>query len=545
MEKNNRRPREVRNINIAGMRKYSRRGYIERHAEMMRVPSTRSVYTRNEANQIVDYYGAPLPDRNSAEAIRLEHDILEAYLMQSVKNRDDFIFIGGMADTETAPADVESPAWLNLRYKRTQPMLSDCRVSVMIPARFEAGRIMHTLNGLANQRGRGITPDMYEINVLNSVQFGEHSDETTELLYRFAEDHPELVVNFWDAEVHANYDTVGRKRKMLADITIDRAMSREHYNNALYFIPTDADEIDVDPYWVAKVIDRMDADPSIDILSGHHERLDPELFDNDLAVLYYRGVQIIRMLAKAKELQDPQRDGYNWVWNRIISGNGPVAMSALAYAMVGGYDPNLRSGEDMIMGEMVSVARGNLDPSGQMLIPNLDTVRSIPVNVRSNFIRFGTYLITQTPPYEEQEFTKPKDITHEQILDAIAQFRRIDPSNRLNIRRFENLVQEQVEALGKLVGRQSLLRQRYLPRFMNLLGFSPDDYNYSNGNVVIRTWQGMQNKLAGERDRGFRVQQAWDVANSHYDERQRELFDRMPHVRLVKRPDGTLDWVDE
>lgn len=518
--------------NIIGMGNHPLRRTIENLADEHGFPDeTTMLRTGENGRAIANYNGEPLLPPTSERALENEVELLTTYLMTTEAKDLEIVSLLTGDEIENGNGGPHYPSWMKLQYTDISPMSEDCIFAIGIPARYEAPRIMAALEGWRRQKTLG--KSKFQVDIFDSFTPGEAPDGTLEQVMNFKRLNPAMNINIISAHLDRKYSKPGRKRKILGDLAIYQALARKNYLHPLYLIPTDADELDIDPYYLAKTLARLDTDPTVDIVRGHHERLGSQTMDNDLVVLSYRGKQIIELLMRDQRLRDPERKGFNWQHNRIDSA-GPNAIRASAYAMIGGIVKTHWTLEDHLMAQADSFARGYIKPEdlrrfvevggeAPLTYPYLKNVGLISVNVRSNAIRLMLSLLPGgTSPYETTQFTRDKTATEGELLASLSQFSRLNPDDRANIGAFTQALDRQLDYLKKCVGDNKLFKTIYRPRFLNYLGFKEGDYRFGEKEaIVVDNWQSVQAKL--DRTREHRIERAWDIANSYYDPAQQAI----------------------
>lgn len=185
----------------------------------------------------------------------------------------------------------------------------------------------------------------------------------------------------------------------------------------------------------------------------------------------------------------------------MVTGGWNTAYTAEAYAMIGGYDPHATKGEDLSIGNRISMSRSS---DGET--PNTYVVGRIATRSDSSPRRFIYEAISGLPAYsdsfEDESVNKEiREKSPEDLLKMIEYLSRIDGSNK---DAFEVMIRS---SYGFIKGTTpSTEEAEKSMRFVMLMaGFEKDDYEFtSDGNINIKNWDNVSKALNDYRTRHSR-----------------------------------------
>ena len=221
------------------------------------------------------------------------------------------------------------------------PPLSECEVCVIVPVRDEAENITATLTALTNQidlSGKPFNKSRYEIIVLAN----NCSDNSAEVVRRFARTHPDLVLHLVEMTIEGDRAHIGWVRKLLMDEACRRfkAIGR----NFGIIASTDGDT-KVSPSWIAATKDEIDR--GADAVGGRIITCSKSRdLLNRATKLYYLRYQRYGYLVSQLEVNlDPYFESYDRHHHHY---GASLAVTAQMYTKVGGLPP-LHSSEDVAL----------------------------------------------------------------------------------------------------------------------------------------------------------------------------------------------------
>jgi len=377
---------------------------------------------------------------------------------------------------------------LNDLSEKVAPMQDTCRVSVNIPAFHEGKTIYKTLSEYIKQvgpDGKPLDPSIYEINVAVNREASTTADNTYDEVVRFKTDHPEVKINVIDIVFPDGQGGVGAARKVLTDLTLKRSVGRTGQEKALYIESEDADLVNIDPKTVWNIIEKMDNNAYLDAVRGVQDRTPEVLMQNDLFFLNRRADDFGELLARQRKYRPHVNPNYDFTWNRTVTGGWNTAYSAEIYAKIGGYASKMRMGEDMYIGQKISIFRGQEDASGNF-IPETGTVDRIRTRTDSSPRRYLEAYASGSAVYagfgESGKEDAVRGKSNEKLLDAIKPWERISMQNKGRLEWDLTSRREFLKATS--ADEKSLARD--FDRLMFFLGFKKGDYRVgADGKVEI------------------------------------------------------------
>ncbi len=416
-------------------------------------------------------------------------------------------------DTYLAEIQAADPTYydylVSLGELGTMPdMDENCRVSVNIPAWMEGKTIYRLLSQYTQQTnpdGTPIDPSLFEINIIINRKTGAASDESVAEIERFLADMrtdgKDFRINYLDVEFDPPLNNVGHARKVITDLTMLRSRKRPSQSGSLYIESEDADLLTVDPRVITNVITSFDAKPHVDVLRGNrNDRMPGLMMENDVLFASRRMWDFTERLLRRKKFRpenSPNPEKWSYQWNRIYSNGWGTAYTAEAYAMIGGYDSRQTKGEDMLVGERITMLRGDGE------YPNTEVVDTVNNRTSSSPRRFVQEVITGQPSYGDS-FDDPEvnDIIRNTSLGEM--IGRLSPYDRLS------KPEAQAKMFGITAGYWEFIKDNtpnqmeaelVFGRLMTFMGFKKGDYEHTpGGGVKISNYTNLADALQRYRD---------------------------------------------
>ncbi len=312
-----------------------------------------------------------------------------------------------------------------------EPMNEKCRVAVIIPARYEEKNLANLLDQYSKQTdtsGNALDPDLFEINIIVNRKQSEIADNSVQVINDWRKDHPEIHVNIIDVAFKDEEACVGLARKYVTDATLLRSVKRKDATKPLYIESEDADLFSVDKATVAKLINIFDNRPHVDVLRGVQDRQPEVMKENELLFFQRRLWDLAEILLRNPKYRPDKNSGADFVWHRVVSGGWNTAFTAEAYAQIGGYGATYRIGEDMAIGQQISVLRGSKE-NGQV-IPNTYTATTSGIRSNSSPRRFIDAMARKISPYDDFDNQDLKSKTLDELLETISEYKKARPEDR-------------------------------------------------------------------------------------------------------------------
>ena len=384
------------------------------------------------------------------------------------------------------------------------PMTNECRVSINIPAWMEGKNMYRVLSDYVKQtdeNGNRLDPNTFEINIIVNRKTGSTPDNSVAEIERFIAESrargENYRVNYIDLEFNPPLNNVGHARKVLTDLTLLRSLRRTGQTQALYVESEDADLVQIDPKTVINIVKKMDENANLDAVRGIQDRYPETMMKNDLLFLQRRIWDFTELFLRRKKFRPENNPNWNFTWNRIITGGWNTAYSAEAYALIGGYDSRQTKGEDMTIGEKITMVRGD----GSM--PNLDVVGRVPTRSDSSPRRFIGELITgkgaYTDTFEDERVNNfIKNATLDELLHSVDSVSRISDVNKGS---FSGMFEGHYKSIKNLTLNETEAKE-FMDSILMWIGFRKTDYNYTaDGGLNITNWDNLKASLDDYRNR--------------------------------------------
>ena len=197
---------------------------------------------------------------------------------------------------------------------------------------------------------------------------------------------------------------------------------------------------------------------------------------------------------------------FNLSWNRIITGGWNTAYTAEAYAIIGGYNPYMTKGEDMIMGERFSMARGDGN------LPNTEVISTVSTRSNSSPRRYifevAAGKAAYGPDFEDPAVNvRIRALSIDQMLEdpVIKQYERINPG--VNTGQIELMLNNEYGFVKSTTPNEAEAK-KVMSRILLFLGFKPEDktnntpaeFSFTpDGKIVVNNWLNVKQVLDAYR----------------------------------------------
>ncbi|WP_143174155.1 hypothetical protein [Streptoalloteichus hindustanus] len=386
-----------------------------------------------------------------------------------------------------------------------------CRISVQVPARFEAGYLRQFLDVYANQRALDRTPlppRFFDVLVVNNRLAGERPDDSAAVFAEFRAAAGERADDFHFVDVELDVDEpypLTLVRRLGADITIARLLARENYPEPVYFALEDADTVWLDPRQLAIQVAVLDARPELDGVRGQQDRCPWVMCENDLLVALRRSWNFTEAYLARESLRPHRNPRYDFTWNRVVTSGWNSAVSAEAFAVMGGYTPDRRLGEDVDIGERLSCVRGGW--RGDEFVPEVGTIGPLRTRAEGSPRRWLLRVAADVDPYNrkngyENFFSRTvtdqiRSPDYSGLLAAAWFSARLSPANA---HLFEDALSRDFEFTLKVRGNRTDAEDQW--RWVcHALGLHPADWRITGDRVRLLSLDRLAEALNGFRAR--------------------------------------------
>jgi len=218
-------------------------------------------------------------------------------------------------------------------------MDQNCKVTINIPTHIAERNLLRTLSEYAKQidmDGNPLDASVFEINILINAKKSDKFNKAllTEQIEQFRRLYPNIRVNTYQHQYAGNNATISRIRDDLASISLIRALEVDCDMRFLSMVTNDADAIEIDSKYIARIIRNYETDSRLKIQIGGLEYPEKEYFSNHLFLATNRFMQFFETILRYKEDRFPMRGG-----NSVIKAD--------AYAEAGGYNPKKLKRENL------------------------------------------------------------------------------------------------------------------------------------------------------------------------------------------------------
>lgn len=239
------------------------------------------------------------------------------------------------------------------RFSTSMPTLdAQAKTTICIPVadHEEGDNIYKTLDLFRNQ---SIPLSQFEIVLfLNHPLFSDPAkqvmpDHTRSEVERFQQDHPELKVHFFQAEIPEKFATIGYVRKVLNDVVLHRYYQRGDFSQDHILVRVDADTCGVHSRFLENYLTQFERNPKVDAFKGQLDWDWPTLLSDPILLF---GTRLYMAMNRYAEIKTGEIGG----------GGANFAVRASRYAAVFGYKPSDSLGEDVNFGRQLKAEREDM-----------------------------------------------------------------------------------------------------------------------------------------------------------------------------------------
>jgi hypothetical protein len=363
--------------------------------------------------------------------------------------------ISATAPNLTGPSD-EALTYSNLvkQLTATLPkMHQDCRVAVSVAAHNEESLLGQFIRDYSRQSG--IRPEEWELTIILNGRYGYVRDDSRNVIEQAVKEASQtgMIVHVLDVELPRTHANLGMARKIINDVTLTRSVERSVQKSPLYIQLEDADNYGFPQNSLRRVIDSFDRHPGLDILERRIIRDPNVLCENDL-ILFERSLVRLsefgffpRMASITNWLhpyEEPLHLFTPRFWCRTFTSGAGTAVTAEAFALVRGSFESASNGDDLYIGNRISLMRGSPTESGVMT--NTSTIKALSLEIKTdarrnvraaiNALNRGSFNFVQYDDFADEQASR--DVRSLSIADALRE------SPLREVRRFEELPSEQV-----------------------------------------------------------------------------------------------------
>jgi hypothetical protein len=487
------------------------------------MPCIKRVLKKDGTIAYLDTRGTPL-----IKDVRRERDAIKQYLTS--QSQDYFQMLKRLQKEESV-----------------LDMDPNCRVAVLAPAYNEGRNVLKFLEAYSTQKSNVVSlldPSLYEFNVILNRGKGMPEDtEAIQSILEFKEKNPNIKLNWVNVEFEDSYHYgergVGLARKIMTDLILLRSISRESQSGPLYIETEDCDHHIIDNKTIYNVIRILDGYPHLDAVYGVQDR-DPEILkQNDLIFMERRLWYFVESILQREKISIrggnvsmrlPAKN-WNFNWHRVVTGGWNCAYTAEAYALIKGYDAFRKIGEDMDIGQKISILRGI--KSGNTIIPCVDTIGRTPSRISSSPRRFIYTMAKEEGSYQnfadDDLDRRLKSMSDDELLKLLNKYERLSFDNK---DKFQAIISGLYGFLTSAMGGHSNTTEYIFRRAMFFLGFKQEDFKIKQVDYT---------DAAGERHTGWGI----EILNIDNIKRYLDEYRTLHKDEKLKRRevDGIMSWV--
>lgn len=394
------------------------------------------------------------------------------------------------------------------------PMPPECRLVFNIPACREQDRVYNALemilidkNGNPKQRdvqtGQPLPAGRFELMIFNNWGVSKGTDRTESEIQRFTERYPEAPVFPLSMELPDERGNVGFARRLLQDVTCLRSLRRPSQDGPLYIATEDADTEGYDPDTVDTYIRYLDEHPD-EVGARSHIAMNPlTLRRVPHLFMRHRIHRLANILIKDAPLDYACPAGEGPYCTKFVPAAGyGIVYAAKDMIAAGGFQDAIMSEDYDMWKRMYGLenSRGKGGLQLQFLPPySVTSPRRYVVSDYRGHNMYGPGNWEST----DDLVRLPEEVLMEQIIEK--------HESDMELQR--TITTRQVGSVAMERFRQHLTPtawRAYLGRALLALGILPDEYSYDGETLVIRNWEGIEERVRNYKP-NRRIQRAMNL----------------------------------
>lgn len=296
----------------------------------------------------------------------------------------------------------------NLMAAEHSPLNPDIRAVVTIPVSQGGANIYQRLSsymGQTNADGTPLLPGKTEFIVFDAKITPPEGTVNTDLsaeaftkteVDRFIADHPEMKV-LYATHSYADAPTSGKMKRDVTNFALSRIATLPMDSADVAVISDNGTGNTIAPTYISSVIDTLDANPTVDLVSGQYQLPQTAYSEYPMLFAQHRAFELMDSMVRHGDA-----DGVPGVY----SGNIGVRSGTLA--AVGGYNPDTQVAEDREMAWMIREARGNADAMTTLpdLTATIDPTETVYAHLQQLGLADSNVPLAENAVYKDLPWTE-------------------------------------------------------------------------------------------------------------------------------------------